>query len=55
MSEFCDDCKFAVPPCGYGEVDCNSDTRAEGIVNMAAASLILQNSLLAELGYKDDV
>lgn len=51
MSEFCDDCKFAVPACGYGEADCNSDVRPDGvgIINAALASIVVQESLVAEL------
>lgn len=42
MNEFCNDCRLPIPPCGWGDEFCNSDRRAEGIVNKAFAAMILK-------------
>jgi hypothetical protein len=41
MSEYCNDCKLPVSPCGWGAEDCNNSATAVGIINIEAARHIL--------------
>jgi hypothetical protein len=41
MSEFCEDCKLPIRPCGWGAEDCNNPENPQGVVNVEAARLIL--------------